>query len=84
MNFFVYILISQSNSQFYIGQTQDLSARIILYNANKVPSTKNRGPWSIYFSIRVESRSQAIMLEKKLKNIKSRKRIITWVQLNNS
>ena len=80
MPYSVYILISSSTKQFYIGQTQNLEKRLIRHNAGYVKSSKGRGPWRIYFHTEVASRKEALKLERKLKNLKSRQRIKTWVQ----
>ena len=82
MNYFVYILISKSTHRFYIGQTTDLDERLAYHNGNRVKSTKNRGPWVFLFTTQVNSLKNAIALERKLKNLKSRKRILVWISKN--
>ncbi|MBT8191705.1 MAG: GIY-YIG nuclease family protein [Saprospiraceae bacterium] len=80
MKYWVYILISKSSGRFYIGQTSNLDSRLNYHNSNRVKSTKNRGPWSFLFTIQVDSLKAALTLERKLKNLKSRKRLINWVR----
>ena len=79
MTFYVYILISKSSNQFYTGQTSNLQQRIDYHNSGKVRSTKNKGPWSFLFHTSVDSRAEALRLERKIKNLKSRKRILSWI-----
>ena len=48
------------------------------HNNNRVRSTKNKGPWSILYSTQVDTRKSDLKLERKLKDFKSRKRILLW------
>ena len=81
MRYYVYILISLSDGSFYIGQTNDLESRIKRHNAGYEKYTKSKTPWKVYWSTLVESRSEAVKLERKLKNLKSRKRIVEFVEV---
>ena len=50
MFYYVYVLKSEKDGNNYVGYTNDLRERMILHNAGKVPSTKNRLPLKlIYF-----------------------------------
>ncbi|MBE9480958.1 MAG: GIY-YIG nuclease family protein [Bacteroidetes bacterium] len=80
MKFYVYILQSTTSCRFYIGQTQDLKSRIERHNRGYEKSTKNRGPWKLIYSTEFQTRSEAVILEHKLKNFKSRSRIIKWIE----
>jgi putative endonuclease len=64
---FVYILYSRSLDKYYVGQTQDLSARIEKHNKGFVSSTKTGTPWVIVFTQEVKNRSEAVILERKIK-----------------
>ncbi|MCZ8354350.1 MAG: GIY-YIG nuclease family protein [Cyclobacteriaceae bacterium] len=81
--FVVYILYSDITSRFYIGQTDDLINRLKEHNAGETPSIKNGKPWRVVWSVQVSSRSEAVMLETKIKN-RGAKRflhdngILTW------
>ena len=72
-------MLSEKDSRFYIGQTQDLNKRIKTHNSGQNKSTKHRIPFRLYSSLEVESRSDAIKIERILKNLKSRKRIDNWI-----
>jgi putative endonuclease len=67
--FTVYILFSKSHNRFYIGQTSDLEQRIERHNSGSEKSTSPYLPWKVVCSINKNSRSEAMMLEKKLKNL---------------
>ncbi|GHM99811.1 hypothetical protein WSM22_13010 [Cytophagales bacterium WSM2-2] len=82
--FFVYILISSRDSSFYIGQTNNLDDRLKRHNSGHEKYTRNKGPWNIFWYTKVPSRSEAMKLERKLKNVKSRARIIAFVEQNRS
>ena len=80
MTHYVYILISLKTQRFYIGQTSNLERRLKKHNSGYVKSTKTGKPWSILYSREVDDRSTALKLERKLKNLKSRKRLLEWVR----
>jgi putative endonuclease len=82
MQYFVYIIKSVTNGQFYIGQTQNIIQRLEYHNTGRSKYTKNLAPW-ILFAIKIcNSRSDAIKLERKLKNIKSKKLILAFLLKN--
>lgn len=69
--FFVYILFSKSRSRFYIGQTSAIEKRLEKHNAGEVKSTAPYRPWDLIGYLQKPSRSEAMILEKKLKNLNS-------------
>ncbi len=78
MCYFVYILHSLSNDSFYIGQTADLDDRIHRHNSGYEKATKSAIPWILVWYTTKNSRSHALILEKKLKNY-SKKRIVDFI-----
>ncbi len=64
----VYIIYSDKLNKYYIGQTFDFSQRIKRHNHGKVLSTKNTDDWKLIWKTEVNSRSEALILEKKIKN----------------
>ncbi|WP_299765937.1 GIY-YIG nuclease family protein [uncultured Dokdonia sp.] len=64
---FVYILYSEKRSKYYVGQTADIDKRLKRHNLGLVPSTKGGAPWKLVLQIEVLSRSEAMVLEKKIK-----------------
>ena len=65
--FVVYILFSKTRSRYYVGQTSDIVKRLERHNQGKVPSTKTGTPWDLVLQIEVSSRSEAMLLENKIK-----------------
>jgi putative endonuclease len=78
MPFFVYIL-QNTEGRFYIGQTDNLEARLHRHNEGKVFWTKSRGPWKLACSWQFDSRSEALTEELRLKRIKNRKALETYI-----
>ena len=80
--FFVYILESQKNGKFYIGQTNNLELRIKRHNMGRVLSTKSGVPWQLIFQNEYQTRKEAINIERKLKGLKKRDLIIEFASKN--
>jgi putative endonuclease len=80
---FVYILHSKSLDLFYKGQSIDLSDRLRRHNLKQEKSTKKGAPWTLIWFRKLSSRSEAMILEKKLKNL-SQKRLLEFMQKNPS
>ena len=68
MKYFVYLLKSKKDNQFYIGQTNNLKVRLAKHNSGEVLSTKNRIPFELVGYVDLQSRKEALKLEKLLKN----------------
>jgi putative endonuclease len=72
--FTVYILKSIHNEKFYVGQTEDLEARLRLHNSIRAKWTKRFQPWEIVYTEQFKTRAKAMVREKEIKskkNIKS-------------
>ncbi|MBK7311110.1 MAG: GIY-YIG nuclease family protein [Sphingobacteriaceae bacterium] len=69
--FYTYILYSVIHNRFYIGQSRDIDQRINFHNKGNVRSTKPFIPWEIVGYIEKPTRSEAVVLERKLKNLNS-------------
>ena len=67
--FYTYILFSISHNRFYIGQSADIEQRITFHNKGNVKSTKPFIPWEIVGYIEKPTRTEALVLERKLKNL---------------
>lgn len=65
--FYVYILQSQLDRNFYTGFTADLKERIKEHNYGKVKSTKNRRPFNLVYFEGCLNKRDAIEREKYLK-----------------
>jgi putative endonuclease len=78
MNYCCYILISRSLNRYYIGHTTDIELRLKYHNNGKFGKksfTYKTSDWKIYLLIPCETMNQAILLESKIKRMKSRKYI---------
>ena len=64
---FVYILFSEKSSRYYVGQTADIEERLKRHHSGRVNSTKYGIPWKIVLQIEVLNRSEAMLLENKIK-----------------
>jgi putative endonuclease len=61
------ILFSEKSSRYYVGQTADIDKRLKRHNQGLVRSTKGGIPWKIVLQIDVLNRSEAVVLERKIK-----------------
>ena len=78
MPFFVYILYSASHDKYYIGQTDDVPKRLKRHNEHIEKSTSPYAPWTIRCVIEKDARSEAMLLEKKLKNL-NREKLLRFI-----
>ena len=65
--YYVYVLLSKKDGNFYIGFTDDLKKRLDEHNKGRVPSTKNRTPLKLVYYEACLNQKDAIRREKKLK-----------------
>lgn len=65
--FYVYILKSKKDNNFYIGSTNDLKRRINEHNSGLVFSTKSRMPFELVYYEAYKSEGDARKREKNLK-----------------
>jgi putative endonuclease len=78
--FFVYIIQSLKDYSYYFGISSNLEDRLIRHNRNYERYTRNRSPWRLVWCTSKKTRSDALSLERKLKNMKSKKRIREFIQ----
>jgi putative endonuclease len=67
--YFVYILYSPSFDRFYIGQTQDMENRLKRHSSGIEKATAPFSPWELKLTIKKNTRGEAMILERKLKNL---------------
>ena len=79
MCYYVYILYSRDHDKYYIGQCANISDRVKRHNAGMEHSTKPYVPWQLIWSCEKKTRGEAMMLEKKLKNL-SKQRIQKFIR----
>lgn len=67
MFYYVYILQSEKDSNFYVGYTNNLKQRLSFHNEGKVQSTKNRRPLKLVYFEGCLNQQDATRREKYLK-----------------
>ena len=67
----VYVLRSLTTGKYYMGQAQDIHQRLNDHNQGRNKSTAPGVPWELFWSAEMGSRSSAMALERKLKNLTS-------------
>ena len=80
--YWVYILESQLNASYYIGYTQNLDDRLSRHNSGYEKYTKKYIPWKMIYNTPMNSRGEAMKLEKKLKSFKNRDYLEKWISEN--
>ena len=83
MSYYTYILFSPGSNRYYIGQTQDITKRLIRHNSGREKYTKSYVPWILYAYKCSSTRGEAVILERKLKNLKSTKRLLDFIKAHN-
>ena len=66
--YYVYILFSKKDKNFYIGSTGDLKKRFLNHARGEVVSTSNRGPFLLIHYEYFISKKDALAREKYLKS----------------
>ena len=67
MEFFVYVIFSKKLNRYYVGQTSNVTKRIEEHNEAKAKYTSKGIPWELVATIQINSRTEAIKLELKIK-----------------
>ncbi|HRG59052.1 MAG TPA: GIY-YIG nuclease family protein [Bacteroidia bacterium] len=78
--FVVYILYSSFINQYYVGHTQNIEERLARHNSGSSLSTRKGRPWALVYTETFNSRSEAMIREKAIKKMKSRKYIEQFIQ----
>lgn len=76
--YWVYILYSETHDKFYVGQTNNADERLERHNAGSVKATAPYVPWRRCLTISKQTRSEAVILERKIKNL-SKLRIQSFI-----
>jgi len=75
MNWYVYILYSESLDLYYIGCSENPQVRLRKHLSNHKGFTSKAKDWFISYSERFDSKTEALKREKQIKNWKSREMI---------
>ena len=78
--YFVYILRSLKNDTYYKGITDNLERRLLEHNSKKEHSTARYVPWEMVWFCEKRNKSEAVILENKLKNITSKKKLEVFIK----
>ena len=70
--YFVYVLLSEKDKNFYIGFSEDVEQRLDEHNAGKNISTRNRRPFKLVYCEGHTSKSDALRREKYFKSSKGK------------
>jgi putative endonuclease len=65
--YYTYIIQSIETGRYYIGSTSNISDRLKRHQENRSKATKGRGPWYLVFRQLFPTRSEAMILEFKIK-----------------
>jgi putative endonuclease len=65
--FTTYIIYSETFSKYYVGHTKDIDDRIKRHNSSEGKFTKRGMPWEIKWTFESKTRSEALLLENKIK-----------------
>lgn len=68
MFYYVYVLLSKKDGQFYTGYTGDIKERLQLHNSGRVLSTRNRRPLMLIYFEGCRNQQDATRREKYLKS----------------
>ena len=66
--YYVYVIQSKKDKQFYTGLTRDLQNRLREHNSGGVPSTKKRGPFELIYYEACLNEQDGLAREKYLKS----------------
>ena len=75
--YYVYMIESQQSGIFYKGSTSDYVRRLTEHNEDINVYTKGKGPWKLVFVQEFETKSEALVKEKKLK--RCNKEYLRWL-----
>ena len=75
--YYVYIIESQQSGIFYKGSTADYLKRLAEHNDNRNTYTKGKGQWNLVFVQEFETKSQALLQERKSK--RCNKEYLRWL-----
>ena len=74
--YYVYVLVSERNGRFYVGQTRDIVERLRRHNAGTQVATRGYEPWHLARLEQFSTRQEACARELEIKSKKSR----TWLE----
>ena len=79
MSYHVYILYSGDFDKYYICQTNNVEGRVDRHNSGTQTATKPYMPWILMWSTEKHTRAEAMVLERKIKNL-SKERLLIFIK----
>ena len=73
--YFVYVLRSDQTNRNYVGFSADPTQRLGQHNEGLTKSTKGRGPWTLVYQERFQTRAEAMRRERYLKSGQGREEL---------
>ena len=73
MAYHMYIIRSEKDGRYYIGQTKDPEERLTRHNLGHSKATKAKRPWEIVYTEEFATRAEAVQRENELKQKKNKK-----------
>jgi len=71
MSFWVYIIQSETTDRYYCGYSDDVQRRVNQHNDPEYRGSRTtkvlKGPWKVIWAQKCSSRSEAVVLERKIK-----------------
>jgi len=68
----VYIIQSEADGTYYVGSTENVSARLEQHNLGWTRSTKAMRPWKVVHIQECQTKTEAMKRERQIKQMKSR------------
>ena len=81
--YFVYIIFSKKLDRYYIGFTSDIKSRIEKHNQKHKGYTGKANDWILVYFEEFETKKEALLREREIKNWKSRKKIQELISNSN-
>jgi putative endonuclease len=78
MEYFTYIIYSNTADKYYVGHSDNLNERLVDHQSGISPYTSRAKDWALKYSETFATRSEAIKREYEIKRKKSRK-YIEWL-----
>ena len=72
MEFYIYIIFSESKNKYYIGATSNLDERLIRHNQNHKGFTGKNADWKLVYSENFKTKQESLKREMQIKKWKSR------------
>lgn len=81
MKYYIYILESLKDKEFYVGMTKNVAHRLHEHNLGQVRSTRSRMPFQLIHTEEVENRKLARVREKYWKSGAGREKLRRMINL---